>query len=57
VVIASMVSDYILAVLSALASVAGSIYAIKAIVRHEMKQCDLRMDALREGLDRNDKNS
>jgi hypothetical protein len=56
-VIASMVSDYILAVLSALASVAGSVYAVKAIIKHEMKQCDLRMDAFREGLDRNDKDS
>jgi hypothetical protein len=55
-VVASAISDYVLAVLTALGSVAGSIAAFKAIVKHEMKLCDQRMEAFREGL-KHDKNS
>lgn len=55
-VIASATSDYILAVLAALGSVLGSTWAIKGLIKHEMKQCDLRMEAFREGLKHDDKN-
>jgi len=54
-VIASVLSDYILTVISALGSVFGSVWAIKAIVKHQMKQCDLRMEAFKEGLKHGEK--
>jgi hypothetical protein len=54
--VASIVSDYVLALLAALGSILGSTWAIKAIIKHEMKQCDLRMEAFREGLKHSEKN-
>lgn len=48
--------EYILAVLTALASVASSAWAIKAIIKHEMALCDKRMEAFREGLEYSEKN-
>lgn len=49
-IIASATSDYILALVTAIASTAGSIAGIKIIVRHEMQMCEKRMEAFREGL-------
>ena len=47
--------EIILAIVTSLASIAGSAYSIKAIIKHEMEQCDLRMEAFREGLDHGEK--
>ena len=52
-----MSRDYVLALTAALGSIASSTWAIKAIIKHEMKQCDLRMEAFREGLSRHDKDN
>ena len=48
--------ETVFAVLTALGSVAGSTWAIKAIIRHEGQMCEKRMEAFREGLDRGEKN-
>jgi hypothetical protein len=44
--------EYVAAILTAVASVAGSVWVIKAVVKHEEQACDARLDALREGLNR-----
>ena len=44
--------EYAAAILTAVGSVAGSVWVIKAVVRHEEKACDARIDAFREGLKR-----
>ena len=48
--------DWLLAFVTALGSVMGSSWAIKAIIKHEMKNCDDRMEAFREGLEHGEKN-
>lgn len=47
--VASAISDYLLALVAAFASVLGSTAAIRAIIKHEMKICDQRMEAFKEG--------
>jgi hypothetical protein len=44
--------EFVAAVATAAASVLGTTWAYRAIIRHEQKACDQRMDAFREGLDR-----
>lgn len=40
------------AFLSGVGSIVGAGWAIRRTVKHMERQCDLRMDAYREGLDR-----
>jgi hypothetical protein len=42
--------EWIAAIVSAVAAVAGSVQAWKLIVKHESEQCDARLDAYKEGL-------
>jgi hypothetical protein len=44
--------EYAAAILTAFASVAGSVWVVRAVVRHEQQACDARLDAFREGLER-----
>jgi hypothetical protein len=46
--------EFVLAVLTAAGSIAGSVWAIRAVVKHEEKTCDARLEAFREGLDRHE---
>jgi hypothetical protein len=39
------------AFLSGVASVIGATFAIKAVVKHEQKACDTRLDAYKEGME------
>jgi hypothetical protein len=43
--------EFVLAVLTAAGSVAGSIWAIKAVVKHDERACDARLEAFKEGLE------
>jgi hypothetical protein len=43
--------EYLGAFLSGVGSVIGAVWAIKAVVRHEAKACDIRLDAFKEGLE------
>jgi hypothetical protein len=47
--------EWISAVITAFASLAGTAWVIRAVVKHEEKACDARMEAFREGLDRHEK--
>jgi hypothetical protein len=49
--------EWISAVITAFASLVGSAWVIRAVVRHEEKACDARMEAFREGLDRHEKDN
>jgi hypothetical protein len=51
-----MAWEYVLAVVTAAASVASSAWAIKAIIKHEGEQCDERMEAFKEGLKHGEEN-
>ena len=44
--------QFVGAFLSGVASVIGAGFAIRWIVKHEQDACDARLDAFREGLDR-----
>jgi hypothetical protein len=44
--------EWVAALVSALAAVAGSGWVIRQVVRHEQQECDARMQAFRNGLDR-----
>jgi hypothetical protein len=50
-----MLWEFIAGIVTALGTVAGSVWAIKAIVKHEEKACEARMAAFKEGLDRSSK--
>lgn len=54
-VIASAAPDLIVAFISGIASILGGLIAIKAAVKHEDAQCEKRLAAFREGLERADK--
>jgi hypothetical protein len=49
--------DFILAVATAFGSLVGSAWVIRAVVKHEEKVCDSRMEAFKEGLDRHEEDS
>ena len=49
-----MLWQYISGFLTAVGSITGSIWVIKAVVKHEQKACDTRLEAFKEGLDRHD---
>jgi hypothetical protein len=49
--------EFILAVVAAIGSIAGSVWAIKAVVKHEEKQCDARIAAFKEGLGYHEENT
>lgn len=42
--------EYLGAFLSGVGSVLGAVWAIRAVIRHEQKVCDARLDAFKEGL-------
>lgn len=37
--------------MTAIGSIAGSVWAIRAVIKHEGKNCDARLEAFKEGLD------
>ena len=44
--------EWVTAFLSAVAAVIGSTLTLKQVAKHEQHACDLRLEAFREGLDR-----
>jgi hypothetical protein len=46
--------EYAAAILTAIGSVAGSVWVIRAVVKHEEQACNARIDAFKEGLDRDE---
>jgi hypothetical protein len=44
--------EWLAAILSAVGAIVGSAWSIKQVVAHEQQECDARLDAFREGLDR-----
>lgn len=52
-----MIWEWLTAVITAFGSIAGSAWVIRAVVKHEEKVCDTRMEAFKEGLDRREKDS
>ena len=42
----------LIAFLTGVGSIAGSVWAIKEVVKHETAACDARIDAYKEGLKR-----
>jgi len=46
--------EFLAAGLTAVGSIAGSAWVIRAVVKHEEAACDARLNAFREGLDRHD---
>jgi hypothetical protein len=50
-----MLWEFITGVVTAIGSIAGSVWAIKAVVKHEQNACDARLEAFKEGLDRHEK--
>lgn len=46
--------DYVIGFITAVGSIAGSVWAIKAVIKHEKQACDARLDAFKEGLDRHE---
>ena len=49
-----MLWQYLSGFLTAVGSITGSIWVIKAVVKHEQKACDARLEAFKEGLDRHE---
>jgi hypothetical protein len=47
-----MLWEFIAATLTAVGSIVGAGFTVKWIIKHEQQQCDARLDAFREGLDR-----
>jgi hypothetical protein len=46
--------EWISAVITAFASLVGSAWVIRAVVKHEEKACDARLEAFKEGLHEKD---
>jgi hypothetical protein len=44
--------EWVAALASAVAAVAGSSWVIRLVVRHEEQECDARLQAFKNGLDR-----
>jgi hypothetical protein len=44
--------EFAAALLSLIGSVVGAGFTIKWVIAHEQQECDTRLDAFREGLDR-----
>jgi len=44
--------EWLVAFLSALGSIIGSMWSIRKVAEHEQRACDARLDAFKEGLDR-----
>jgi len=49
-----MLWEFIVAVATAIGSIAGSAWVIKQVVKHEEKACDARIEAFKEGLHEKD---
>jgi len=48
--VASATTDFVVAIFAAIGSILGSTWAIKAVIKHEMKMCELRLQAFKDGL-------
>jgi len=47
--------DIVLAAVAAAGSIIGSVWTIRAVIKHEQQACDARLDAFKEGLDRGER--
>jgi hypothetical protein len=42
--------EFVAAIVTAVGSIAGSVWVVRAVVRHELKACEERLEAYKQGL-------